>query len=131
MGVKKPTRGAQVDVAKIEGDVDRSSIEACEWMLSKRGPDLRHVVLDLSEATSMDLRGGPLLVSRRRVLKARGGELAVAAGLREVRDVIRASTGAELQVFPTVAEAMAWVKGEPPAGAALVRPGPRRTRVIE
>lgn len=109
----------EVAVVRAAGDVDRACLESCDWLLGQAG-DVRHAVVDLSDATAIDYRAAPLLVPRRRVLRARGGELAVAAGSRQVRDVIRASTGAELQVFSTVAEAVTWLKG----GAAGVAAGP-------
>lgn len=118
--------GSEVAVVRATGDVDRQCLESCDWMLSQV-EDLRHAVIDLSEATAIDYRAAPLLVPRRRVLRARGGELAVAAGSRQVRDVIRASTGAELQVFPTVADAVAWVKGDAPGVLAGPPRSARRT----
>ena len=123
-GAKGP--GRDPVVVRAVGDVDRACLESCEWLLSQAGAELRHAVVDLSEATSIDHRAAPLLVPRRRVLRARGGELAVAAGSRQVRDVIRATTGAELQVFPTVGEAVAWVKGE--LEGALAGPPKARLR---
>lgn len=114
----------RVAVVRAAGDVDRACLESCDWILSQEGAELRHAVLDLSDATAIDYRAVPLLVSRRRVLRTRGGELAIAAGSRQVRDVIRASTGGELQVFPTVGEAVGWVTG----GVGAVTAGARRTR---
>lgn len=117
---------SEVAVVRAVGDVDRACVESCDWLLAQAGADLKHAVIDLSDATGIDYRAAPLLVPRRRVLRARGGELAIAASSRQVRDVIRASTGAELQVFPTVADAVAWVKGAAAVAAAPARAG--RTR---
>lgn len=116
-----------VAVVRAVGDVDRACLESCDWLLTQSGADLRYAVVDLSDATGIDYRAAPLLVPRRRVLRSRGGELAVAASSRQVRDVIRASTGAELQVFPTVADAVAWVKGGGD-GAATATARASRTR---
>lgn len=99
-------------VVRAEGVVDRAGLEACDYLITQAGPDIRGAVVDLSQATHVDYRATVILVARRRVLKAKGGELAVAAGRREVRDILRASTGAELQVFPTVEEALAYVRGD-------------------
>ena len=122
-----PKRGAHVAldrlaIVRAEGNVDRSGIEACDYLITRAGPDLQGAVVDLSNASHVDYRATVILVARRRVLKARGGELAIAAGKRDVRDIIRASGGSELQIFPTVDEALAFVRGEGDvvtAGAAV------------
>lgn len=99
-------------VVRAEGDVDRAGIEACDYLITRAGPDLQGAVVDLTNATHVDYRAAVILVARRRVLKARGGELAIAAHKRDVRDILRASSGGELQLFPTVDEALAFVRGD-------------------
>jgi anti-anti-sigma factor len=99
-------------IVKAEGNVDRAGIEACDYLITRAGQDTKGAVVDLTQATHVDYRATVILVARRRVLKARGGELAIAAGSRSVRDIIRASAGSELQVFPTVDEALAYVRGD-------------------
>lgn len=121
--------GLRIAVVRAEGEVSRAAIEACDWALSQ-DPDIQGAVVDLSLATHVDYKAAVVLVARRRVLKARGFELAVAAGLTDVRHILRASAGTELQVFPTAEEAMAYVRGEGPfvtAGAPRT-PGARRSR---
>lgn len=98
-------------VVRAEGNVDRAGIEALDYLIMRAG-DVRGAVVDLSHATHVDYRATSILVARRRQLKARGGELAVAAGRREVRDVLRASGGGDVTVFVTVDEALAFVRGD-------------------
>lgn len=112
-----PKKSAHVALDKLaivraEGNVDRSGIEACDYLITRAGPDIQGAVVDLSQASHVDYRATVILVARRRVLKARGGELAIAAGKRDVRDIIRTSSGNELQIFPTVDEAISFVRGE-------------------
>jgi anti-anti-sigma regulatory factor len=101
-----------VAIVCAEGEIDRAGIEACDFMLSKASEETTGAVIDLSRATHVDYRATTLLVARRRVFKARGGELAVAAGRAEVRNILRASAGAEIPVFSTLDEAIAYVRGE-------------------
>lgn len=119
----------RIAVVKAEGKVDRAGLEACDYLITRAGPDTKLAVVDLSNAETVDYRAVTILVARRRVLKAKGGELAVAASRREVRDVIRATAGGELQLFPTVAEAVSYLHGDEQlvvAGAAAAkRPKPR------
>jgi anti-anti-sigma regulatory factor len=108
----------KVAVVRGEGVVDRAGLEACDYVLSCSPGKL--AVVDLTQATYVDYRAVGLLQARRRVLKARGGELAIAAGSREVRDEIRLGAAHELQVFTTLDEAVAYVRGEGPVVAAAV-----------
>lgn len=101
----------RVAIVHAEGVVDRSGIEACDYLIA-RATDATGAVVDLTQATHVDYRAASVLVARRRQLKAKGGELAIAAGRREVRDILRASAGAELQVFVSLEEATAFVRGE-------------------
>lgn len=99
-----------VAVVRAEGEVDRAGLEACDYVLS--GVSGRTAVVDLSQATYVDFKAVGILVARRRVLKAKGGELAIAAGAEKVRHMLRVSAGNDVQVFPTVDEATAYVRGE-------------------
>ena len=117
---------ATVAVVRVEGEVDVAALEACDWLLQQAGEQGRRAVVDLSQASRVELSGVKLLLSRRRRLKAAGGELSVAAGRREVRDVLRAGAGGELPVFVTLDEALAWVRGESATVSASV--GARRVR---
>ena len=107
----KPAKGSVATVRAV-GVVDRPGIEACDYLLSKAGEQASGAVVDLSQATHFDYRATTILVARRRVFKARGGELAVAAGRADVRNILRASAGSEIPVFATVDEAVAFVRGE-------------------
>lgn len=117
---------ATVAVVRVEGEVDVAALEACDWLLQQAGEQGRRAVLDLSQASRVALSGVRLLLARRRLLKASGGELSVAAGRREVRDVLRAGAGGELPVFVTLDEALAWVRGESETVTASA--GARRAR---
>lgn len=102
------------DIATVDakGDVGRDGIEACDFALSLMGDHVMNAIVDLTEATHVDYRAAPILVARRRVLKARGGELVIAAGRAEVRNILRATAGSEIPVFVTMEEAKAYVRGE-------------------
>jgi anti-anti-sigma regulatory factor len=102
----------EVATVSVVGDVDRAGLESCDYLLSKAGESISGAVIDLSGATHVDYRATAILVARRRVFKARGGELAVAAGRTDIRNIVRASAGAEIPVFATVGEALAYVRGE-------------------
>ena len=115
-------------VVKAEGVVDRAGIEACDYLITRAGPDTKGAVVDLTQATHVDYRATVILVARRRVLKAKGGELAVAAGSRSVRDIIRASAGSELQVFPTVDEALSYVRGDGEVAVVAAKKSVERAR---
>ena len=106
----------KVAVVRGEGVVDRAGLEACDFVLASSAGKL--AVVDLTQATYVDYRAVGLLQARRRMLKARGGELAIAAGSRDVRDEIRVGAGHELQIFTTLDEAVAYVRGEGPVVAA-------------
>ncbi len=110
-----------VAVVRLCGSVDRAGLEAGDWLITQA--QARGAVVDLMEAEHIDYEAAPILVARRRVLKARGGELAVAAGRQVVRHILRAAVGIELQIFPTVPEALAFVRGGPGGdGAAVALP---------
>lgn len=113
-GAGKNGQAGRDTVATVEakGEVDREAIAACDFLLAQAVDHAKNAVLDLSDATYVDYKAAPLLVARRRVLKARGGELAVVAGKAEVRNILRAAAGAEIPVFVTLEEAMSYVKGE-------------------
>ena len=115
-----------VAVVRVEGEVDVAALEACDWLLQQAGAQGRRAVVDLTQASRVALAGVRLLLSRRRRLKAAGGELSIAAGRREVRDVLRAGAGGELPVFVTLEEAVAWVRGE--SETVVAAPGSRRAR---
>lgn len=117
-------RDARIALVRAEGVVERAGIEACDYLLSRAGDDVKGAVVDLSLATHLDYKAVVILVARRRVLRARGADLAVAAGLRDVRHILRAAAGAELPVFPTVEEAQAYVRGDA-AMAVAAAPGRR------
>jgi anti-anti-sigma regulatory factor len=101
----------RIAVVRGAGEVTRDAIETFDWAIAQAG-DIDGAVVDLSLATHIDYKAVVLLVARRRVLKAKGHELAVAAGLSDVRHILRASGGSELQVFATAAEALDYVRGE-------------------
>jgi anti-anti-sigma factor len=105
-------RKAPVAVVRAEGHVDVSGIEACDWLVASAGPRTKSAVVDLSGATYVEQAAARILAARRKILKARGGDLAVAAGRREVRDALRLAAGMDLPVFVTMDEAMGWVSGE-------------------
>jgi len=117
---KKPgAKAPHIAVVKAEGHVDVAGIEACDWLVASAGEKATGAVVDLTGATHVEYRSAPVLVHRRRVLRARGAELAIAAGKREVRDALRAGGGIDLPVFVTMDEAMAWVRGEGDTVAAV------------
>jgi len=120
---------SNVALVRADGEVDRAGIEACDYLLSKAGEETTGAVVDFSRATHVDYRATPLLVARRRVFKARGGELAVAAGRADVRNILRASAGAEIPVFSTLEEAVAYVRGEADVVAAGAVKQSRRPKV--
>jgi anti-anti-sigma regulatory factor len=103
---------ATLAVVRAEGHVDRSGIEACDYLLSVAGAEMRGAVVDLTAATHLDFRAVEILAARRTKLKARGLELAVAAGKEEVRHAIRVGAGAEIPVLVTMDEAMSFVRGD-------------------
>ena len=111
----KPSPGranARLAVVRAEGHVDRSGIEACDYMLSMAGIEMRGAIVDLTAATHLDYKAVEILSARRTKLKARGLELVVAAGKEEVRHSIRMGAGAEIPVLLTMDEAMAFVRGD-------------------
>lgn len=103
---------APVAVVHAEGHVDVSGIEACDWLVASAGPRTKTAVIDLTRATHVEQAAARILAARRKLLKAKGGDLAIAAGRREVRDALRLAAGMELPVFVTMDEAMGWVSGE-------------------
>lgn len=103
----------RVAIVRVDGIVERDAIEACDYMLWRAGDDITGAIVDLSLASHIDYRAAVVLVARRRVLKARGGELAVVAARSDVRLIIRAAAASEIPVFPTKEEALAYVQGEP------------------
>ncbi len=118
--IKKQSNPRSVAVVGAEGVVDRAGLEACDYVLSTMTG--LHAVVDLTKAEHVDYRSVGILQARGRKLKAKGGELAIAAALREVRDQLRVGAGSELQLFPSVDEAVAYLQGAGPvvavAGAA-------------
>ncbi|MFM2152171.1 MAG: hypothetical protein RL199_606 [Pseudomonadota bacterium] len=114
-----PVRAAPVAVVRAEGHVDVSGIEACDWLVSSAGPKVKGAVVDLTGATYVEQAAARILTARRKMLKAKGGDLAVAAGRREVRDALRFAAGNDLPVFVTMDEAMGWVTGEGTEAAAV------------
>src|SRR4051812_18164809 len=101
---QKAPAETSVAIVIAKGDVGREGIEACDYALSLV-EDVPGAVVDLSEAYHIDYRVTPMLVARRRLMKAHGRELAVAAGLASVRNILRASAGSDIPVFTTVDEA--------------------------
>ena len=99
-----------VAVVRAVGVVNRPGLEACDYVLGNSGS--RNAVLDLTEATYVDFRAVGLLQARSRVFKASGGEFVIAAGSREVRDLIRVGAGNDIRVLLTVQEAIAYLEGE-------------------
>jgi len=123
--VKQAERIATV---RLDGIVERAGIEACDYALMTAGDSITGAVIDLSLATHIDYRAAVILVARRRVLKARGGELAVAAARSDVRHILRAVAGMEIPIFPSVAEATNYVRGEPMAEYATAAVGRARSK---
>jgi anti-anti-sigma factor len=132
-GRGKSKTGVPEPVATVEakGEVDRAGIEACDYLLSQAADQVMNAVLDLSDATYFDYRAAPILVARRRFLKARGGELAIAAGRAEVRNILRAVAGSEIPVFVTMEEAMAYVRGEADLVGATVGQQVRKSKAVK
>jgi anti-anti-sigma regulatory factor len=124
-------RLGRVAVLRADGAVERDALEACDYMLREAGDAIGGAILDLTHAHHIDYRAIPILVSRRRVLRAKGKELAVVAARSDVRLIVRASAGSEVPVFQTRDEAMAWVQGEagPVVGATAAR-GKTRPRLV-
>jgi anti-anti-sigma regulatory factor len=110
----------RIAIVRIDGVVERDAIEAADYMMWRAGDEVTGAILDLSLASHIDYRAPVVLVARRRVLKARGGELAVVAARSDVRLIIRATAGSEIPVFPTKEEALAYVQGEPGSVVAMV-----------
>jgi anti-anti-sigma regulatory factor len=127
-GTNKKEALAPVAVVRVEGNVDRAAIEACDYYISSSTEGTAGAVLDLSLATSFDREAAVVLVARRRVLKSKGRDLVVAAGLSDVRHAIRAHTAAEIQVFVTPEEALQFLRGGATAVGARTSGTQRRSR---
>jgi hypothetical protein len=96
----------------LKGFVGRDGLEAADYTILSAGDDVRGFVVDLTEAKHLDYRSVEILVRRRRQLRPRSRELAVAASLSDVRHIIRAMAASEVPVFPTLDEAIGWASGE-------------------
>ncbi len=92
-------------VIAMRGELDRSAAFAIEYAIRQASRRAGRVVLDLTEVTHLDYGSVPSLVELRQSLRGRGGELTVVARTPYLRDILRASGGAEIPIARTVAEA--------------------------
>lgn len=118
----------RIATVRLDGIVERAGIEACDYALMTAGDSISGAVIDLSLATHIDYRAAVILVARRRVLKAKGGELAVAAARSDVRNILRAVAGMEIPIFASTDEATKYVRGEPVAEYATAAVGQSRAK---
>jgi anti-anti-sigma regulatory factor len=102
----------RVAIVALKGIVQRDALEACDYTIMSAGDDVRGFVVDLTEAQHLDYRSVDILVKRRKQLRPRSRELAVAASQSDVRHIIRAMAGSEVPVFATLDEAVGWASGE-------------------
>jgi len=97
---------SQATVA-VRGELDRDALWAIDYTIGRASIEAGRIVLDLREVTHLDYAGVHELVARRRELRARGGELAVAVRNPYVTNILKASGGAELLLCRTPDEAFA------------------------
>lgn len=117
----------RVAIVGLKGLVGRDGLEACDYQIMTAGEDIRGFVIDLTEAQHLDYRAVEILVKRRRQLRPRSRELAVAASLSDVRHIIRAMAGSDVPVFATLDEAIGWASGDS-REKAVAAPQRGRTR---
>lgn len=80
-------------VIRLEGDLDHHSAEAIREEMDRLLCDLsvHRVVLDLSGLGFMDSSGIGLIIGRYKILKRRGGQLAIRSGNRRVDRILQLS----------------------------------------
>jgi high affinity sulfate transporter 1 len=79
-------------------------------------PDVRVVILDLETVAELDVTAARMLAEVGADVRAGGGRLVLAHDIGQVRDVLRAD-GAELEMYRTVAEAVAAVQATSATGS--------------
>lgn len=95
----------QVAIVGVRGDLDREAIDAIDFTISRASAEAGRIVLDLTEVGHLDYAGVGVLVSRRRGLQERGGDLLVAVRSPYVANILRAAGGGDLLLCRSVAEA--------------------------
>ena len=89
----------------VRGDLDLEALWAIDYTIGRAAADAGRIVLDLREVTHLEYSGVAELVSRRRELVARGGELLIAVRNPYVANILKAAAGADLALFRSVEEA--------------------------
>jgi high affinity sulfate transporter 1 len=79
-------------------------------------PDVHTVILDLGTVPDVDLTAARMLRELREDLARDGTSLVYARDVGQVRDVLKVEDGAELPLYPTVAEAVAAAAATAPTG---------------
>jgi MFS superfamily sulfate permease-like transporter len=79
-------------------------------------PDVHTVILDLGTVSDVDLTAARMLRELREDLARDGTSLVYARDVGQVRDVLKVEDGAELPLYPTVADAVAAAAATAPTG---------------
>jgi anti-anti-sigma factor len=80
----------------VRGELDRDALWAIDYTVGRASIDSGRIVLDLREVTHVDYRGVAALVDRRKELRGRGGDLAIAVRNPYVANILKAAGGSEL-----------------------------------
>src|SRR5947209_6200134 len=94
-----------VATVAVRGDLDRDALWAIDYTIGRAATEAGRIVLDLHGVTHLDYAGVPEIIARRKELRARGGDLLIAARNPYVCNILKMAAAGELQVFRTVEEA--------------------------
>jgi len=108
-----------VATVAVRGELDREAIWAIDYTVARAAAEAGRIVLDLREVTHLDYSGVPDLVSRRRELLSRGGDLRIAVRNPYVCNILKAGGGQELALFRSLEEATCELA--PPARVRAMR----------
>jgi anti-anti-sigma factor len=108
-----------VAIVAVRGELDREAIWAIDYTIARAAAEAGRIVLDLREVTHLDYSGVPDIVSRRRELVARGGDLLIAVRNPYVSNILKAKGGLDLAIFRSVEEAACAVAA--PARVRMMR----------
>ena len=109
-----------VATVSVRGDLDLEALWAIDYTIARASADAGLIVLDLREVTHLEYNGVAELVSRRKELVARGGDLLIAVRNPYVSNILKAAAGADLVLCRSVEEATGAVAF---AGARTARRG--------
>jgi anti-anti-sigma factor len=109
-----------VATVSVRGELDREALWAIDYSIARAASDAGCIVLDLREVTHLDYAGVPEIVSRRRELRARGGDLRIAVRNPYVCNILKAAGGPDLALFRSIEEATCAVAA-PVARARVMR----------